>query len=64
MAKHLVVLGNELVEALLDDVIAVEVLDKHYDMEAQGEYNRVYLSIVFEVSLHCPVSDIGGIQWD
>ena len=51
---YLIVFRGQLVETLLDDVIPVEILDKHYDMEAQSKYDGVNLSIVFEVSLPSP----------
>lgn len=56
--SYLVILGYELVQTFLDDVVAVEVFNQDNDMEAQSHDNRVDLIIVFEVSLHCPpVSD-------
>lgn len=40
---HLIILCHKFVEALLNDVVAVKILDKSYDMEAQGEDDRVDL---------------------
>ena len=48
---YLVIFGSKLVQALLNDMIAIQILDKHYNMKAQSKNDRMYLSIVFEVSL-------------
>ena len=49
--SYLIIFRSKLVETLLNDMVSVEVLDKHYNMEAQSKYDGVNLSIVFEVSL-------------
>lgn len=54
--KYLVVLRGELVETFLNDMVAVEVLDKHNNMEAECHNNRVNLNIVSLISLNSPVS--------
>ncbi len=57
-ATHLVIIGDKLIETLLDDVIAVEIFDEHNDMETERDDDGVDLDIVFEVSLLSPaVSD-------
>lgn len=53
---YLVVLRGELVETLLNDMVAVEVLDKHNNMEAERNDNRVNLNIVYLISLNSTVS--------
>ena len=40
---HLVVVWGELVEALLDHVVAVEILDEHDDVQAQCQDDGVNL---------------------
>ena len=41
--SYLIVLGHELVQALLDDVVAVQVLDQHDDVQAEGDDDGVDL---------------------
>ena len=48
---HLVVLGGELVQALLDDMVAVQILDQHHHVQAQRKDDGVNLAIASEVSL-------------
>ena len=48
---HLVVLGRELVQALLNHVVAVQILDEHDDVQAQGQDDRVDLQNPQGVSL-------------
>ena len=43
--RYLVILRCKLVEALLDDMIPVEVLDEHDDVQAQSEDDRVDLNV-------------------
>ena len=40
---YLVVLGHELVEALLNDVVAIQVLDQNDDVQTQSDDDRVDL---------------------
>jgi len=59
MAKrlnYLVVFRCKLVEALLDDVVTVEVLDEHNDVQAECNDDEVNLSIVSSISLLFTVS--------
>jgi hypothetical protein len=55
-APHLVILRCEFVETFLYDVVSVEVLDKHYNMEAERKNNRMNLSVVSMISLRSTVS--------
>lgn len=48
---YLVVIRSKLVEALLDDVVPVEVLDQRHDVQAEGNDNRMDLGVVSEISL-------------
>lgn len=48
---YLVIFRSQLVQTLLDHVVAIEVLNEHDDVQAQGNDNRVYLSIVSKISL-------------
>jgi len=54
--KYLVVLRGEFVETLLNDMVAIEVLDEHDNMEAERDDNGVNLGIVSLISLNSPVS--------
>ena len=54
----LVILRRKLVEALLNDMVPVEVLNEDNDVQAQGHDDSVNLSVEFEVSLPRLVSDI------
>jgi hypothetical protein len=49
--NELVVRGNEAVQALLDDVVAVEVLDEGHDMRREGSDNGNNLVVVSRISL-------------
>ena len=42
-SSYLIVLRHELVQALLDDVVAVQVLDQHDDVQAKGDDDGVDL---------------------
>ena len=53
---YLVVLRSELVETFLNDMVAVEVLDEHNNMEAECNDNGVNLNIVSLISLNSTVS--------
>ena len=55
---HLVILRSQLVQAFLDDVISVEVLDEHDDVQTKRDDNRVDLSIVSEISLRAATANI------
>jgi len=39
----LIILGHKFVEALLNDVVTIQILDQSYYMEAKGENDRVDL---------------------
>ena len=54
VVNELVVLRRELVETLLDDVVAVKVLDEDDDVQAEGDDDGVNLKVRREVSLRCP----------
>ena len=54
--KYLVVLRGELVETFLNDMVAVEVLDKHNNMGAERDNNGMNLNIVSLISLNSSVS--------
>ena len=41
----MVILGRKLVQALLDDVVAIEVLDEDDDVEAEGDDDGVDLEV-------------------
>ena len=45
VVDELVVLGRELVQALLDDVVAVQVLDEDDDVQAEGDDDGVNLKV-------------------
>jgi hypothetical protein len=53
---YLVVFRGNFVETFLDDMVPIEVLDEHNNMEAERDDNRVYLHIVSLISLCSPVS--------
>ena len=53
---YLVILGGKLVETFLNDMVAIEVLDEHNNMEAERNNNRMDLNIVSLISLHSTVS--------
>lgn len=46
MLSHLVVLGHELVKALLDDVVPVQVLDESDHMQAERDDDGVNLGLL------------------
>lgn len=54
IGTDLVILRRQLIQTLLDYVVAVQVLDQHDNVQAQGDDNRVYLSIVANISLNRP----------
>lgn len=51
MNTYLVILRRELVQTLLNDMVTIEVLDEHDNMQAQSDDNRMNLSIVSKISL-------------
>jgi hypothetical protein len=54
---NLVILGGELVQTLLNDVVSVQVLDEDYNVKAERNNYRVNLNIVSSISLSSfPVS--------
>ncbi len=48
----LVVFRRQFIQALLDDVIAVQVLNEHNNMEAERDDDRMNLAMVSMISLH------------
>ena len=48
---YLIILRRQLVEALLNDMVAVEVLDQNDDVKAKSDNDRMNLSIVSNISL-------------
>ena len=51
---YLVVLGSQLVQAFLNNVISVQVLDEHNNVEAECNNDGMDLSIVSKISLRYP----------
>ena len=49
---YLVILRRELVQALLNDMIAIQVLDQDHDVQAQRDDDRMNLRVRSVVSLH------------
>ena len=47
----MVILRRKLVQALLDDVVAVKVLDEDDDVQAERENDRMNLDVAAKVSL-------------
>jgi hypothetical protein len=41
---HLIFLRSQLVQAFLDNMVAVQILDKHYNMKAERNDDRMDLS--------------------
>lgn len=58
IVDKLVILRRELVQALLDDVIAVQILDQDNNGEAKSNDDGVDLDVAFRVSLPRHVSEI------
>lgn len=48
---NLVILGRQLVQAFLYDMIAVKILNQNNDVQTQRDNNRVYLRVVSKISL-------------
>jgi hypothetical protein len=62
---YLVVFGSELVQAFLNDVISVQVLDEYNNVKAERNNDCMDLSIVPKISLLCsPVSVIREIPME
>lgn len=55
--SHLIVLWGQFVQALLDYMIPVQILDQHYNMETESKDDGVDLSIVSDISLHTSPSE-------
>ena len=49
---HLIILRSQLVQAFLNNMVAVQILDKHYNMKAERNDDRMDLSIVSKISLN------------
>lgn len=49
---YLVVLRSQLVEALLDHMVAIEILDEHNNVKAERDDDRMDLGVVSEISLY------------
>jgi hypothetical protein len=47
----LVVFGRQFIQTLLDDVIAVQVLNEHNNVEAERDDDRMNLAMVSMISL-------------
>ncbi len=41
--SYLIIFGNELVQTLLDDVVAVQIFDQDHDVQAEGHDNGMDL---------------------
>jgi hypothetical protein len=50
---YLIVFGSQLIQAFLNNVISVQVLDEHNNMEAECNNDGMNLSIVSKISLRC-----------
>ena len=48
---YLVVIGRQLVQTFLYDMVAVQVLDQRHNMQAKRNDNSMNLSIVSKISL-------------
>ena len=48
---NLIVFGGQFVQALLNDMITIQVFDKHHNMQAERDNNRVNLAMVSMISL-------------
>ena len=48
----LVILRRELVQALLNDMVAIQVLDQDHDVQAKRDDDRMNLRVRSVVSLH------------
>ena len=53
----LVVFRRQFIQALLDDVIAVQVLNEHNNVEAESDDDRMNLAMVSMISL-CPTATL------
>jgi hypothetical protein len=51
MKTYLIVVGSQFVQALLDDVVTVQVLDQCHNVQAECNDNSMNLSIVSKISL-------------
>jgi len=51
IVNELIIFWGQLVQAFLNNMIAVQVLDKHYNMKAECNNDRMDLSIVSKISL-------------
>ena len=51
---YLVIFGRQFVQAFLNDVVAIAVLDENDDVQAQRDNNRVNLRVVSKISLLPP----------
>lgn len=60
--NELIILRRELVQALLNDVIAIQILNQNDNGEAECNNNGMDLGVAFGVSLPRPVSDIKRIS--
>ncbi len=50
---HLVIFGRQLIQALLNDMIPVQILNQHNNVHAEGDYDGVDLRVVTQISLLC-----------
>ena len=51
-ATNLVILRRELVQALLNDMVAIQILDQNNDVQAERDDDRMNLRMRSVVSLH------------
>ena len=54
---NLVVLWRQFVQALLDDMIPIQILDEHHNVQAERDNDRVNLAMVSMISL-CPTATL------
>jgi hypothetical protein len=56
----LVVFGRQFIQTLLDDVIAVQVLNEHNNVEAERDDDRMNLAMVSMISLRPTATPFSG----
>lgn len=58
IVDELIILRSKLVQALLNDVIAIQILNQCDNRKAESNDDGMDLDVAFRVSLSRPVSDI------
>jgi hypothetical protein len=53
----LVILRRQFVQALLDDMIPIQILDEHHNVQTERDNDRVNLAMVSMISL-CPTATL------